>query len=257
MTGREILYFIKFFSEEQHADQFMAGQLYFNRLSYFKKIEGEDDGRPDTTEAVAMWWQPHDVIMELNVLGIGEVKITKDDLVAPISVAYDHHNHLHLFCLYAVYTTGLKSKNGKFDVTEEEASQIDVQILIDERCLNFGPFAVITPAVPFLAALKTALQQRGQRFLGQLVDYYDDDTFHGEIPLNEIPFKKQKRFSYQREFRICLQTETQGDDPLIVNIGDIQTICAKVASSKLSSLFHLKREPITFEQEGPVAQPSG
>jgi hypothetical protein len=53
-------HFIKFFPRECYADQFLAGGLYFNTLGYFKQREDEcSDGRMDTTEAVAMWWQPN------------------------------------------------------------------------------------------------------------------------------------------------------------------------------------------------------
>jgi hypothetical protein len=46
MSGRTIWYFVKFFAKESHADQFIKGGLYLNRLSYFKKIENDDeDGR--------------------------------------------------------------------------------------------------------------------------------------------------------------------------------------------------------------------
>ena len=50
-------------------------------------------------EAVARWWQPHDVIMNITVPGIGEMKITSADLAAPVSMSFEHHKH----CLFAVW----------------------------------------------------------------------------------------------------------------------------------------------------------
>src|SRR5689334_10920673 len=103
MTAPMIWYLIKFFEEERYADQFMAGRLYLNTLAYFRKVESKDsDGRMDSTEAIAMWCQPDDFVMKLNVPGIGETEITKKDLAAPVSMSFDYHNYLHLFCLYAV-----------------------------------------------------------------------------------------------------------------------------------------------------------
>ena len=258
MTGRTIWYFIKFFRKEQYADEFIKGTLHLNRLSYFKKLENnDDDGRPDTNEAVAMWWQPHDVVIDLNVPGIGAVKITKEDLAAPVSISYEYHEHFHIFCLYAVHATGFATVDGKFDLAESEAAELRRQLAIDERCFKFGPFAVITPAVPFLAQLKEALQRRGQWFRGRLVEYYDDETFHGQIPLADIPFKKQKRFSYEKEFRICVHTNTKGDDPLPIDIGDISHISAKVDSSRLKDLLQLKPEPVAPHCNAPPEKPAG
>jgi len=76
------------------------------------------------------------------------------------------------------------------------------------------------------------------------VTYYDDETFHGEIPPKDIPFRKQKRFSYQHEFRLCIDAPTQQDTPITINIGDLSHICAKVEPSQLNSLFKLKLEPV-------------
>jgi hypothetical protein len=91
MTARTIWYLIKFFTAERYANQFMAGQLYLNTLSYFKEAEKEctDDGRLDPTEAVALWLQPDDIFMKLTAPGIGETEITSEDLAAP---RFPHHS---------------------------------------------------------------------------------------------------------------------------------------------------------------------
>jgi hypothetical protein len=103
-----IWYFIKFFAEESHADQFMAGGLHLNTLAYFKEVESESsDGRMDSTEAVAMWWQPDDLVMNLTVLEIGDVEITKEDLAGPVSTSFGGHNYLHLFACMPSTRQGL------------------------------------------------------------------------------------------------------------------------------------------------------
>jgi hypothetical protein len=96
MSAGKIWYFIKFFEKEEWADQFINGTLYLNRLLHFRAIENSStdgiDGRVDKTEAVAMWWQPHDLIMELKIPGVGEVTITKDDLAEPVYILYSDHD---------------------------------------------------------------------------------------------------------------------------------------------------------------------
>ena len=233
MSGPTIWYFIKFFEKEEYAEQFIKGTLYLNRLSYFQQLENScADGRSDTTEAVAIWLQPPDFIMESNIPGVGSTTISKDDLDGPVSMSYSDYNNLHVLCLYAVHTTGFAKIDGKLELAESEAAELQRQVTIDDRCLKFGPFAVINPAVPLLSQVKKALQRMGQWFEGKLVEYYDDETFHGEIAPKDIPFKKQKRFSYQNEFKICVQTKTSGNDPLLIANGDIShIICAKVSST--------------------------
>ncbi|WP_044558907.1 hypothetical protein [Azospirillum sp. B4] len=238
-----IWYFVKFFREESHADQFMAGSLYLNTLGYFKQVEAEDtDGRMDSTEAIAMWLQPQDLVMTFKVPGIGEIEISKADLAGPVSVSFDDHNHLHLFCLYAGHITGFEFVDGKIECSPEDAEEIQRQLDIDERCLNFGRFAVVVPAFPFLNQAREALISQRYQGWGRLVEYYDETTFHGEIPLKDIPFRKQKRFEYQREFRICILPHIKKNDAITINIGDLSTIATKVESSNLKSLLNPKIE---------------
>jgi hypothetical protein len=244
MTDKNIWHFIKFYDEERHADQFMAGELYLNTLSHFKKIERESgDGRTDSTEGVAMWWQPDDISIKLNIPGIGETEITKKDLAGPVATSFDYHNYLHIFCLYAVHTTGFKFVGGKVECSAEDAEKLRQQLKIDERCLKFGKFAVVTPAVSFLNHLGEALKSQGHKVKGKLVKYYDETTFHGSIPREEIPFRKQKRFSYQQEFRLCVYPTVMVDSPITIKIGNISSISVKMASARLNSHLGIKLEP--------------
>ncbi len=238
-----IWHFIKFFEQESYADAFMAGSLYLNTLAYFKRLESCTDGRMDSNEAVAMWWQPDDLVIRLNVPGIGNTKITKRDLAGPVSMAYRHHDYLHILCLYALYTHGFAYEDGgNISCTAGQVDEVRRQLTIDERCFKFGKFAVITPAVPFLSQLRSALVEHGHKATGRLVEYYDDKTFHGEIPVQDAPFKTQQRFSYQREFRICIDPVIQQAGPLSINVGSLSHICAKVDSARLPHLYDVQFE---------------
>ena len=202
-----------------------------------------------------MWGQPDDIVMDLRVPALRlHARITKADLAGPVSFQSNDFDNFHIFCLYAVYTDKFVSTDGKTkfidthgntNLTESDVAELRRQLIIDDRCLKFGKFAVIVQAVPFLERLKKALQNNGQRFRRKLVEYYDDETFHGEIGPREIPFKKQKRFSYQREFRIYVRTNVEGDDPTSIEVGDIRDICGKTESSLLNDAFalSLKQNP--------------
>lgn len=248
MTAPTIWYFVKFFTQEEHAAAFTKGNLYLNTIGYFKKVESEcDDGRGDTTEAVAIWSQPHDFAMNLDVPGIGSTEISGKDIVAPVSMAFDYHDYFHVLCLYAIHTTGFECVDGKIEYSPEDAETLQRQLHIDERCFKFGGFPVITPAVSFLDRLRAALKSQGYKSTAKLVDYYDDEVFNGEIPTSEIPFRKQKRFSYQREFRLCVYPHKRQDAPITIAIGDISDICGRVEPDQLNGLF------VTNSSLGPQA----
>jgi hypothetical protein len=231
---RHIWFLVKFFTEEQHANDFLAGKLFLNRLAYFKNQENEcSDGRSDTTEAIKMWLQPYDVKMSLSIQGIGTAEITSKDLAAPVSFANTNANYLHVFCMYAIYT------DDPLPIDKQRlAQELKRKLSIDDRCMKFGPFAVIVPAYKFLNQMQEQLRAQKYIFQEKLVDYYDDKSFHGEFNDSDVPFKKQVRFAYQREYRIAVAPSLLASTPITIDIGPIDNLSAKkVESSGLNAIL--------------------
>lgn len=240
MSQKNILLFIKFFQNEKWAEDFIKGEMHLNRLSVFKKMEElyQKDGRPDAHEAVAMWWQPHGFYMTMNVPRVGSAVITEKDLAAPTSMSFEHHDHFYVLCLHSIYTSGLPISGDKLRLEGPGLiDEIRRQIQIDPRCFRFGSHAVLINARPFMKRLTTVLRQESRKFTHNLVHYYDETTFNGEIPQGRILFSKQKRFEYQREFRIAVEPIILGTDPLIVNIGHISQFAGKAPSHKLNEML--------------------
>jgi hypothetical protein len=240
MDVQRTILFIKFFKEEAHADQFLRGKLFLNRLSYFKKVEEEEDGRRDPGEAIAAWLQPKNLVITFAPPNGEKIEITGADLAAPVSISFAEHDHAHLFCMYAMSAVIDEEFHG--DETEAAAfkTKVKQQIIVDERCMKFGPFAVAVSPHPFMGQLKKALASLGKTAQCQLVEYYDDATFSGRFDLKSIPFRKQKRFEYQREYRICIRTDIEGTDPIWLELGDLSHAAVKVLSAQLNELCNVE-----------------
>jgi hypothetical protein len=229
-------YFIKFFESEQYADEFLGGRLFLNRLSHFKRSETASlDGRPDQNEAISMWFQPEGLNMTMTTAD-GE-NIDLGTITSPVSSSSRYHGNFHIFCLYTMQTTGFSFKGENIYLPAHNIAEFKKQITIDKRCFDFGPFAVVVKTTPFLPVLRTALIGTGWGFSAKRVGYYDEKTFSGEFLTDDIPFRKQKYFSYQNEFRVCIETKTTGSDPLTIEIGDISDICVKMNSADLNDMF--------------------
>jgi hypothetical protein len=246
MANAGIRYFIKFFQQEGWADDFIKGRIYLNRLSHFKKIEAlyDDDARTDTNEAVAMWLQPDGVRMTFNFPAFGSIEITERDLAAPTSISFEYHDHVHLLCLHAIYTSGLPTVGDKLLLEEGQIDELHKQIRIDPRCFRFGRFSVIIKARPFIETITKIIRQQGRQMAHGLVHYYDDTAFYGNIPSKRILFYKQRRFEYQREYRIAVTSKLLGTEPLIMDIGDISRFCSKASSHKLNDLLQVTLETV-------------
>jgi hypothetical protein len=235
---KAIWYLVKFCEKEEWADDFIKGSLYLNRLSYFKKKEAEDDDRFDKHEAVASWLQPSRTTIKF--FSHPEFDIHPEDLVAPVPISFDHHNHLHVLCLYAIHTGRFECVDGLIDYAEEDSNELKEQLTVHENCFNFGDHAVIVPVILFINRVKDAIKNMDYSGRMKLVDYYDPDLFHGNFMEHEIPFKKQQRYSYQNEFRIVVNNGTVGDDPLRIEVGDLSDISTKIEAKNLNGLLKIE-----------------
>lgn len=231
---QRVVAFVKFFSEEDHADQFIKGFLYMRRLRYFQKLElsEKDDGRPDSREAIVSWHQPDRIELVLDFPGFEPLKIGKNDLAGPLAITRPFYSDMHLFCMSGLSLPDPASLQG--DRAEVQA-QLQTALQIDARCLDFGPHAVVVSAEKFLPHLRQSLERCNHWYKADMVEYYDETTFHGEFIADDVPFRKQSKFAYQREFRICLQTPTAGDEPLTFGIGDMSAFAIKVRSADINA----------------------
>lgn len=234
---KPIWYLIKIFTEEAHADAFMEGTLYMNRLEYFKGLEGAgSDGRGDVNEAVMMWHQPGHLHMTLNISGIGEVQLGPKDWAAPMSLSLKRKNHIPIFCMYAIWTDELGELLGEKE-QKKFIEDLKRKMRVEERCLQFGAYAVIVSAVPFMTQLEESLQRQCRLSLSSLVEYYDETTFDGVFAESKALFMKQSKFAYQNEFRVALISEPIDTGPIKVNIGSLRGCAVKVEASKINENF--------------------
>jgi hypothetical protein len=88
-----------------------------------------------------------------------------------------------------VHTVSLENLDADSNLAEIEA-ELQKQLRIDEHCFTMEPFAVVVQAVPFMAQLIGALQRQGKKARATLIRYYDDETFHGSIDWQDIPFRR-------------------------------------------------------------------
>jgi hypothetical protein len=232
----KVIAFVKFCREESHADQFIKGSLYMNRLRYFQKLEAsdKDDGRSDPYEAISSWHQPDRIEVVISFRGFNSIKIAKNEMASPLVISRNHYSDMHLFCIYALSLPYPAFLQGDHDEIQAKLQAAASQI--DSRCLDFGPYAVIVWPDQFCEKLSQALQQCNYWRKVGMVEYYDEKAFHGDFAQEDVPFRKQSRFAYQKEFRVCLQTPA-GDEPLTFEIGDMSAFATKVRSADINASF--------------------
>ncbi|NRB26008.1 hypothetical protein [Shewanella sp.] len=214
---KRIGFFLKIFENEKYMNDFLDGKIYMNRISYFRGIEGDqEDNRADSKEALCALWQTNDVVVEVN----GR-KIT--DFAAPIESVQHHSKYLHLFCLFA----GAISESN-FLNPHANISDIQNDLSVPEKCAVLGEhYVVIHNAQKFIDRMVETVKKKGYGNNAQagMVEYYDFETFTGEFG-NRSAFFKRDQFLHQKEYRFVIDTETEGTEPLVLDIGDIRDIAS-------------------------------
>ena len=226
-----ILFLVKMFENKEHADDLIKGRLFLNRLSYFKKIEG-DDGRHDENEgAIMLQIEGLTLKMESRDIDTGELHtFTVTDFASPPVLRPEWFDHIHLYCMYAGHT-------GEFQrISPDNIEDFRRQLELPEDAEKLGRHAVVIINVPeFIRRVGDAISQEGYGIMTQLVKYYDPEV--GSPPVRsevETIFTKRKKFADQSEFRIAMDTRTVGCDPITLEIGQINDIAYYTNTSDIN-----------------------
>ena len=226
---RTTLFLVKFFGKETYADDFVRGQIFANRLSKFKQAEDSEDsdksGRMDRHESTTAWLQPGKCSVKINGMDIS------DDLAGPLQVQMDWLNHLNVFCVHAAHSGDLNLAS----LSNDNVEALRQELTIPPKCLDLGKYAVVVMNVPeFVKRMRDSARAKGYGIRYGLVQYYDPETFHGNFDDEEAAFRKQNRYSFQREFRFAMNSGSLGEEPLVMDIGDISDITLQLKSSELN-----------------------
>ncbi|MBA1205356.1 hypothetical protein G7009_26990 [Pseudomonas capeferrum] len=233
--SKRILAFVRFFKEQGHRDMFLRGELYMNRLKFFKRYEEQTEGNiGDKHEAVSHWLQPEEVTISLEDPRTGEV-IKIEGISDPVPVQYLMFDEYHVYCLFAVY----------FDEDErfENLEDMKLKILPDVRAGDLGSFCSIIEAESFIQRLDKVLPETGVNVGRGLVEYFDPGTFNGSFNGQDAILRKKSSFAHQREYRIFTYNRTIGDEPRVLQIGDLSDITFNCHKSELAKVMVLDEKP--------------
>lgn len=202
-------YLIKFLETEEYLNDFLNGKIFMNTLRYFKTLECNDTNRHDRSETFLSNYQP-------DCIQIGNLVIPKEDCSRIIlnSLKYDFCN---IFSMYSLWP-----------INHEE------QLHIDEQNKNFGDFCVcVTDVSEFLKRIKDKTDTLGIACQYMRVKYISKNIDH-DVLEEEVGFSKFASFSYQKEFRIIVDTELNIDKPFVLDIGSISDIAFVSSINKLN-----------------------
>ena len=222
-----IFFLVKFLDDKDHANALLRGEVFVNRLSYFK--ENEDGHTPsqrlDLHEGTTAWLQTNRGRIVLNGLDI------TDDLAGPVRVQKNWLSNLHVYCVHSVHTGNIAVDQ----LTHDDIDIIKKQFTIPQRCLSLGRYSVVIGDVgEFIKRMKAAAEKKDYLMANGRVTYYDPASYHGFLGDKEAVFRKRIEYEYQREYRFAINTRTTGTNPITLEIGDIRDIAFRLDTANIN-----------------------
>ena len=234
-----IFFFAKIYENEEHADAFVRGSLFANRLCYFKQIENRD-GRGDKYEGA--------IVPKLDGLcftltstdiqtgEVTEITIPEEDFAGPTIILPKWFDHINLFCMYSGYSGGTEK------ISADNLHCLKKQLEIPEDCTKLGRYAVlIKNPREFIRRVRFGAERENYRICWRFVRYYDPEvgTSPPESNLDSI-FSKPRQYEYQKEFRFAIDTGTLGSDAITLNIGDVSDIAFRMDTPDINRLLSVR-----------------
>ncbi len=197
--NKSVCKLLKFGAREHMRQLWDEGVLFMRPLEDYKSMEG-DSCRHDRNEGVGYVY--NDVNVTLGDLVLSPKEDFERCTWTPDGIRWN------VYCMFSI-----QKDAGCFNLP-----------LIDPRNFEFGDTAaIITDATEFLNRVKRSikLNSKSQNFAWWLVKYIDFTESEGIVG----PFRKDKKYSYQNEFRIAVQALSDiKSEPLFLRLGSLRDI---------------------------------
>ena len=238
-----IVFLAKVFDKKEHAEAFLKGAMYANRLSYFKEMEGRDNARGDDYEG-AILPPLGGLVVELDAKNpsteqVESITFTGTDLDAPPVIQPRWFDHINVFCMYAAHIDEHQ------DLSSTNLLSFKQHLELPDNYTKLGEHAiVITNTTEFFRRVKLAAGRIGYEISGNLVSYYDPEV--GTPPTQrdiESIFTKRQEYEWQREFRLAINTHKTGSCPVTFEIGEIDDIAVYVKTREINRQLRVQFKP--------------
>lgn len=205
---------------QEHLRQFQEGKLRFRSLSYYRTTEGPMEPFRDPNEGVKAILQ-HELV-QLTIVPNNRPPHTLSAAGGLRGqVLFTIHKQASVSCFYALHS-------GKWTgraVPENEREDFVKDLHITEGMKQHGDhYLAITDFDKFSERLRAACEKENLALRGRLVSYVKPSEFHGHIPDEKIGFVKFDKFSYQREYRLMVESGEPLPDPYELDLGTLEDI---------------------------------
>ena len=242
--SQAFLFLTRVFEEEEHATDFLRGQVRAGMLRTYRKLE--DESRNDPMEGVFDSSQFEGLKITLNTPS-GYSHTLSHETGERMTQQIGWAERFNVLCTTASYVdTEWVAPDERYDEV------IDRYVRIPEAVMRFGDFAVcIHQPHEFVERVKAAADKVGVRMDCAFVAY-------GRHPMPDhgmrdvaLIFRKREQYKYEREFRFAFESTQKVEGLLILEVGDLSDIAKLFRTREFNDQLTITRgEPFSGERTG-------
>lgn len=226
---------IRFTSKEEYANQFLSGKIYMNSMAFFWSRGFEDqkdyfEGLSNTIPKNKLDGLPQDM---------------RDVLCYDLGIRVDAYKYCNICSFYRMDVDDI-SKTIQLPSLEIDKFGDYAIIIFDEDKFFKRVYSkvVSNPGWLFVCGDVNYHKRMDSTNLQNSVKHTLDLMMHDPMDINTLfdnpgslrsrnCFDKNKKYSYQKEWRICLYRNIETEVPYILEVGDISDIACIVKTKEL------------------------
>jgi len=209
---------LKIFTEKDHAESLLKGNLYMRASGYFNALE--NDPRKDDKDGKC----PID-LKEHNLKFVSDSGVTLDfaEISDSISIGFPGDDKVPIFCAVMLDQNAL-------DITEDVQGNYTLRFKKEyaKEILKFGQYAILLNVDEFIEKISAVGSQRDLIFNYGCIKYVDISTYFNPMcATNDTPhhryFFKDNSYKRENEWRLVLTNKSceSYSDAITIDIGTL------------------------------------
>ena len=236
------LFLTRVFEEKEHAMEFLRGKVRAGTLLSYQ--ETEDDLRSDPMEGVFDSGQFDGLKVTLQASN-GQTYTLSHETGERMKLPLPWAGRFNVLCTTASYV------DTEWVVPAERYDEvIDRYVRIPEAVTKLGDFAVwIHQPHEFVERVKAAADKLGVPMNCGFVDYGTHPMPRLGLKDVGMIFRKREQYKYDREFRFSFESPQNVEEPLVLNVGDLNDIAKLFRTREFNSQLSITcGEPASGER---------
>lgn len=241
ISDRDGYILLKYFKKKEYLDQFLKGNIFFNKSDYFVTCDSKGRGDPsEGNDLIMSATNPDNISFNMEIINGTSLLVARDYSKNPenyrpstvLSLSRAKNRNRKLTCFYSAFCN---LESGALDIPG------------DEHVKDFGPYvAIIIDCQRFFKKIVKAIRETGGVSEAQLgfVSYVSAKETHGLIEWS--PFRKYDDYSYQNEFRITFVDNTK--DARSLEIDNFEGIAVPATAEQIKNMKIIDRK-LYYEYE--------